>query len=193
MTGLGKFAAMANSRRRSREDQQRISAITLAASASGGFVLQLGHSRIFDQRLLSRKAAILQKDAMIGLWRLALEYAKVCRRLGGNLMIAEIVTFEIPAGMSRERVIDLFEASAEIWRDHPKLHQKNYLYDPDADIGGGVYTWDNVADAKQAHGEAFRNRVLETFGSEPKFQYFETPLIVQNRPSTEEFLAGVPY
>jgi hypothetical protein len=38
MTGLGKFAAMANSRRRSREDQQRISAITLAASASGGFV-----------------------------------------------------------------------------------------------------------------------------------------------------------
>lgn len=108
-------------------------------------------------------------------------------------MITEIVTFKIPDGMSRERVMELFEAGAEIWREHPKLHRKNYLYDPDAGVGGGVYTWDNVADAKQAHGEAFRDRVLDSFGNEPKFQYFETPLIVQNRPSTEEFLAGIPY
>ena len=130
---------------------------------------------------------------MNGLWRIALEYAKICCGLRGSLMITEIVTFKIPDGMSRDRVMELFEASAEIWREHPKLHRKNYLYDPDADIGGGVYTWDNVADAKQAHGEAFRDRVLDSFGNEPKFQYFETPLIVQNRPSTEEFLAGVPY
>ena len=97
-------------------------------------------------------------------------------------MITEIVTFEISKGMGRERVVALFEQSAEIWRAHPKLHRKNYLYDPKADIAGGVYTWDSVADAQEAHGEAFLARVAETFGSTPRFHYFETPVVVQNRP-----------
>lgn len=96
-------------------------------------------------------------------------------------MITEIVTFEIPETMDRTRVVALFEESAEIWRSHPKLHRKNYLYDPEAGIAGGVYTWDSVADAKEAHGEAFLARVAETFGSTPRFQYFETPVVVQNR------------
>lgn len=98
-------------------------------------------------------------------------------------MITEIVTFEIPEGMPRDRVVALFEESAEIWRAHPKLHRKNYLYDPEAGIAGGVYTWDSVADAQEAHGEAFLARVAETFGSTPRFQYFETPVVVQNRPA----------
>jgi hypothetical protein len=98
-------------------------------------------------------------------------------------MITEIVTFKIPESMDRDRVIALFEESAEIWRTHPKLHRKHYLYDPETGIGGGVYTWDTVADAKTAHGEAFLARVAETFGSTPRFQYFETPVVVENRPS----------
>ena len=97
-------------------------------------------------------------------------------------MITEIVTFEIPEDMERERVIELFEESAETWRAHPKLHRKNYLYDPDEGIAGGVYTWDSVADAKDAHGAAFLERVAELFGSTPSFRYFETPVVVQNRP-----------
>jgi hypothetical protein len=39
-------------------------------------------------------------------------------------MITEIVTFEIPKAMKRERVIALFEESAEIWRAYKKLHRK---------------------------------------------------------------------
>ncbi len=100
-------------------------------------------------------------------------------------MITEIVTFEIPDGMSRERVFALFEESAEIWRAYPQLHRKNYLYNPDTGIAGGVYTWDSIADAKAAHGEAFLARVAETFGSAPRFQYFETPIVVQNRSAPE--------
>ena len=100
-------------------------------------------------------------------------------------MITEIVTFEIPEEMSKECVFALFEQSAEIWRAYPQLHRKNYLYDPEAGIAGGVYTWDSVADAKAAHGEAFLARVAETFGSTPTFQYFETPIVVQNRPAPE--------
>ena len=95
-------------------------------------------------------------------------------------MITEIVTFKIPRDMERARILELFEESAVLWRSHPKLHRKNYLYDPDAGIAGGVYTWDSIADAKEAHGAAFLARVAETFGSTPHFQYFETPVIVDN-------------
>ena len=100
-------------------------------------------------------------------------------------MITEIVTFKIPEGMDRDRLNALFEESAEIWRAHPKLHRKNYLHDPESRVAGGVYTWDSVADAKEAHGEAFHARVAETFGSTPEFQYFETPVVVQNRLSQD--------
>lgn len=96
-------------------------------------------------------------------------------------MITEIVTFDIPDDMERDRVVALFQESAQIWRRHPKLHRKNYLYDPEAGVAGGIYTWDSVADAQEAHGEAFLARVAETFGSTPRFQYFETPVIVDNR------------
>ena len=98
-------------------------------------------------------------------------------------MITEIVTFEVPEGMDRARVVALFEESAKIWRAHPKLHHKNYIYDPETGIAGGIYTWDSVADAKEAHGEAFLARVADSFGSTPKFQYFETPVVVRNRTS----------
>jgi hypothetical protein len=98
-------------------------------------------------------------------------------------MITEIVTFEVPKDMSQDRVFALFEESAEIWRAYPQLHRKNYLFDPDSGIAGGVYTWDSIADAKVAHGEAFLARVAETFGSVPTFQYFETPIVIQNRPA----------
>lgn len=95
-------------------------------------------------------------------------------------MITEIVMFKIPDWMDRDRVVTLFEESAEIWRKNPKLHRKNYLYDPDSRTAGGVYTWDTIADAKEAHGASFLARVAETFGSEPTFQYFETPVVVDN-------------
>ncbi|MFC3614517.1 hypothetical protein ACFORG_12145 [Lutimaribacter marinistellae] len=98
-------------------------------------------------------------------------------------MITEIVTFRIPGDMDRDRVVALFEESAAIWRQHPKLHRKNYLYDPEAGIAGGVYTWDSIADAKEAHGAAFMARVAESFGSTPTFQYFETPVVVDNHSS----------
>lgn len=95
-------------------------------------------------------------------------------------MITEIVTFAIPENMPRDEVLSLFEESAEVWRTHPKLHRKNYLYDAEARVAGGVYTWDSVEDAKEAHGQAFLSRVARSFGSTPRFQYFETPIVVDN-------------
>ena len=95
-------------------------------------------------------------------------------------MITEIVRFPIPAGMDRETVLEAFESSAERWRREPELRRKHYLYDEAAGIAGGVYLWTSRAAAEAAHDAAWRAGIAERFGGAPSFDYFETPVIVDN-------------
>ena len=95
-------------------------------------------------------------------------------------MITEIVTFTIPDGMSREEVIALYEKSAPQWQANAELLRKNYLYDGDTGRGGGIYTWKTKAAALEGHGEAFRERIRASFGCEPEFAYYDTPIVVDN-------------
>jgi hypothetical protein len=46
--------------------------------------------------------------------------------------------------------------------------------------GGGVYLWKNIEAAKQGHGPAFQERIQSIFGAKPEFQYFGTPIVIDN-------------
>lgn len=96
-------------------------------------------------------------------------------------MITEIVTFRIARDLDRAAVVSLYEKSAPIWRENPDLIHKSYLYDPETGTGGGVYLWKSIEAAKASHGQAFLDRIAQTFGSTPEFAYFETPVVVDNR------------
>lgn len=95
-------------------------------------------------------------------------------------MITELVTFALPAGMTRDQVVESFRKSVPAWSANADLIRKNYIYDPANGVAGGVYLWKNVDDAKRWHGEAFRKRIAEMFGNEPKSVYYETPIVVDN-------------
>ena len=95
-------------------------------------------------------------------------------------MITEIVTFPIPEGMSRDEVVALYEKSVPGWKANPDLLRKNYLYDPKTGKGGGVYTWKTIEAAQEGHGPAFRTRIRDTFGADPEFAYFDTPIVIDN-------------
>ena len=95
-------------------------------------------------------------------------------------MITEIVTFALPQGMTREQVIDNYRQSATKWRQNLDLIRKNYLFDEASRIGGGVYLWKSIAAAKRGHDEAWRRKVVDTYGSEPQIRYFATPVVVDN-------------
>jgi len=95
-------------------------------------------------------------------------------------MITEIVLFSLPEGMTREQVVAAFRDSAPKWRANRDLIRKNYLYDAEKRQGGGAYLWKDIAAAKRWHGEEFRKLVRQRYGSEPVFQYFETPVVVDN-------------
>ena len=95
-------------------------------------------------------------------------------------MITEIVTFKLPEGMTHEDVVANFEKTAPNWRANPDLIRKNYLVDAINRVAGGVYLWKERAHAEKWHGEAFRQKVKEIYGSEPEIQFFDTPIVVDN-------------
>ena len=95
-------------------------------------------------------------------------------------MITEIVTFTLPEGMTHQDAAANFEKTAPSWRANPDLIRKNYLLDAGNRIGGGVYLWKERAHAEKWHGPEFRKRVTEIYGSEPKSQFFDTPIVVDN-------------
>jgi hypothetical protein len=109
------------------------------------------------------------------------------------MMITELVLFDLPKGMTREQVVDAFRRSAPKWRANPDLIRKNYLYDSAARRGGGAYLWPDRAAAQRAHDGEWRAMIERTFGSPPIIQYFETPVVVDNRlgETVEEVAASV--
>ena len=95
-------------------------------------------------------------------------------------MISELVMFDLPRGMSRAEVIQGMREVAPGWRRNPDLVRKTFLYDAANSRTGALYLWKSRAAAEAAHGEAWRQRVMEKYGSVPTLQYFETPLVVDN-------------
>ena len=95
-------------------------------------------------------------------------------------MITEIVLFRLPEGMSREDAIAKYRLSVPAWQANPDLIRKAFLIDETSRRGGGVYHWKNIEAAKLGHGAEFKKRIQSTYGCEPEFQYFETPIVIDN-------------
>ncbi|SEP06456.1 hypothetical protein SAMN04490248_12227 [Salinihabitans flavidus] len=95
-------------------------------------------------------------------------------------MITEIVTFALRPGTTRQRALELFEKTVPRWRANTALVRKYYLFDGVQGRGGGVYLWSTLEDAKAAHDTAWCDQAEALYGDRPRFEYFETPLIVDN-------------
>jgi hypothetical protein len=95
-------------------------------------------------------------------------------------MITELILFSLPPGISREEVVAGMHEVAPRWQSEPDLIRKTFIYDVEAGQAGAFYLWKTRASAQVAHGEAWRNRIRASYGSEPTIRYFETPLVVDN-------------
>jgi hypothetical protein len=95
-------------------------------------------------------------------------------------MITEIVLFRLPDGMKKEEAIAKYRLSIPTWQANPDLIRKSFLFDESSRRGGGIYHWKSIESAKLGHGADFQKRIQATFGSQPEFQYFETPIILDN-------------
>lgn len=95
-------------------------------------------------------------------------------------MITEYVLFPLPAGISRDEVVEGMREVAPKWRDNKDLIRKTYVYDAEAGMAGAFYLWRNRAAAEAAHDGTWREGVRRRYGGEPQIRYFDTPLVVDN-------------
>jgi heme-degrading monooxygenase HmoA len=94
-------------------------------------------------------------------------------------MITTLVQIPLPGSVGQEQVFAAFADLAPSFRNVPGLVRK-YFTLSDSNEVGGVYLWEDRNAAKTYHSEAWRSRVLSTYGAEPKVTYFASPVIVDN-------------
>jgi len=97
-----------------------------------------------------------------------------------NATITQIVIVDLPNDLPRDAVIGLFWKPVPRWQGWPGLIRKHDLCDGTASVGGGVYLWETRAQAEAAHDTAWCDMAEALYGARPRFQYFETPIVVDN-------------
>ena len=97
-------------------------------------------------------------------------------------MITAIVQFKVASDTTREQVLENMKNVAPKFQNMPGLIRKNFLFDGDRGIGGGVYTWETreAAEAVYAEGGPWREAIRNLYGVEPEITIFETPVLVDN-------------
>ncbi len=95
-------------------------------------------------------------------------------------MIAEIVTFDLPAGMTQAELVVQFNATVPRWRANRDLIRKTYVYDKKTNRGGGIYLWKTKEAALKAHNEEWCKMAEEMYGSAPRFEYFDALFVIDN-------------
>lgn len=95
-------------------------------------------------------------------------------------MITVIVNFPAPKDATLQSITEAFRSSTPRYEGLSGLIRKYYLFDPETGVGGGVYLWENRAQAEAFYNEAWRNRLAEKYGVPPKISFFESPVIIDN-------------
>jgi hypothetical protein len=96
-------------------------------------------------------------------------------------MVTEMVLFKLPVSMTRAEFLRRASETIMYWRENAELVRKTYIYDAERGYGGGLYLWPSVEAAQRWHGEDFKKRIVDVYGSEPSYTYYETPWVIDNR------------
>ena len=94
-------------------------------------------------------------------------------------MITAIVQFDLPSDVDRQKAAETFQSIAPLYRDMDGLIQKYFCYS-DEGKGAGIYLWETREAAEKVYAGVWRDRIKELYGVDPKIQFYEPLLIVDN-------------
>ena len=95
-------------------------------------------------------------------------------------MILELVLFDNPPGLDRAHELEGARSVVAKWRANPDLVRKHFMRTGDGRQGGAVYLWKSREAAEAAHGAEWRASVKARTGSEPRCQYFDLLILLDN-------------
>jgi hypothetical protein len=96
-------------------------------------------------------------------------------------MIVTIVTFRLPKPLTLAEATATFESTAPNYQGLAGLLRKNYLLSEDGTRAGGIYIWETRAAAERVYTADWRKTVEAKYGSPPTVEYFDSPVMVDNR------------
>ena len=98
------------------------------------------------------------------------------------MIATAVVQFNITDGASQDEVIAHIQGAAGKFEGMAGLIRKNFLYDGERGVRGGVYTWESreAAEKVYAEGGPWRQAIRDLCDADPDIAIFETPVIVDN-------------
>ncbi|HQQ77168.1 MAG TPA: hypothetical protein PLB01_07415 [Thermoanaerobaculia bacterium] len=94
--------------------------------------------------------------------------------------VASLVLLPVPAGASREKMIQNFEAAVPTYRKVPGLLRKAFVLDG-AGRFGGVDLWVSRVDAERHYSRAWHDEARQRYGQDAEIEWFDAPILA---PST---------
>lgn len=88
------------------------------------------------------------------------------------MLTAKLVSFQLPADMSRDEVLTAAQEAAEEWLKHPSLLRKDFLLDEN-NMTYGYYLFADRKSAEAAHDKTFMKQLKDRFGVEAEVKYFD--------------------
>lgn len=95
-------------------------------------------------------------------------------------MIAELVQFKCPKGMSPKEILEDAKTGIKRWTDDPQLIRKHYIKGQDDDSLGGFYIWTSKEAAQKGHNQEWKDGVKKKTGAYPEIRYFDFFMLVDN-------------
>lgn len=86
------------------------------------------------------------------------------------------VRFPRPEGWDVETLYAKYKETTVLYTDIDGLLRKDYHYNPETDIGGGMYLWDDEEKARAFHQGPWMERLLANYGSEPEIDWLQIPM-----------------
>lgn len=95
-------------------------------------------------------------------------------------MITAIVRYKLPVSIKRADCLTHFHKIAPSFGKIDGLIRKQFIWNENG-IAGGVYQWDNIAQAKAFYQGPWLDGIIERYGSYPEIEYFTTFAVTETQ------------
>ena len=89
-------------------------------------------------------------------------------------------TFKVPAGTSKDQIVETIKATAHSYAGIPGLIRKYYGIAPDGSSLVGIYLWESEAAANAFYTPDWVATVTKRWGAAPQCQRWDTPMVVES-------------
>jgi hypothetical protein len=97
-----------------------------------------------------------------------------------NNLITVVTRFQLPAGVTADRIHAAFAEAAPKFRNVPGLVRKQFLCSKDCRTAGGVYLWNDETAARAFMTAHVTPMIREKFHVDPTIEFYDSPVIVEN-------------